>query len=67
MIEEHEGYYLSQDNDTHWYVIPVEYEDEWRDFLDLDSDDPSSWDTPEWAEAIGGSPSNVIFHSYEKL
>lgn len=64
---EYEGYYLSQDQDGHWYIIPVEYKDEWGDFLDLDPNDEESWDVPDWAEPIGGSPSLVVFHSYEKV
>lgn len=66
MIEDHEGYYLSQDNDCHWYVIPTEHRDEWHDFLNLDTDDPTSWDVPEWAYSVGGSPSLIVFHSYER-
>jgi hypothetical protein len=65
MIENEEGYTLHQDNDSHWYVIPADKVPEWEEFLELDPDDPESWDAPEWAEAVGGSPSLVIFNSYQ--
>ena len=64
MIEEYESYFLSQDNDSHWYVIPSEKEEDWNDFLDIDEDDEASWDIPDWADAIGGSPSLVRFPNY---
>ena len=62
--DEDEGYTLAVDNDSHWYVIPVDKSDEWNDFVNLDPDDEESWDVPEWAEAIGGHPSLVTFTKY---
>lgn len=50
-----------QDGDAHWYVIPADREEEWGDFCSLDPDDEEAWNVPEWADAIGGSPSNVVF------
>lgn len=67
MIEEYEGYFLSSDNDGHWYVIPIDKEEEWSEFMDLDEDDIASWDVPEWADAIGGAPSLVRFTDYKIL
>lgn len=66
MIEDNEGFFLSMDNDGHWFIIPVERRDEWNDWIDLDQSDEASWDVPEWADDLNGSPSNVIFHSYQK-
>lgn len=66
MIESDDGYFLSQDHDCHWYVIPVQHKSEWFDFLDLDTDDPTAWDVPEWADRVGGSPSLIIFNKYKK-
>lgn len=60
----YEDYILTQDNDCHWYVIPYEKEEEWGDFLELDPDDEDSWDVPDWAEQVGGSPSLVKFSEY---
>lgn len=59
-----EGFYLTQDNDCHWYVVPAEKETEWSEFLELDPNDEASWDVPEWAEQVGGSPTLVKFKSY---
>lgn len=61
-----ESFYLSQDNDSHWYVIPFSKKEEWYEFLELDTDDPLSWEVPEWADSIGGSYTNVIFREYNK-
>lgn len=59
-------YILVTDNDSHWYVIPYEREEDWNYFLELDPDDEASWDVPSWADAVGGSPSNVVFKDYWK-
>jgi len=61
---EDEGFYLTQDNDAHWYVVPSDKESEWADWLELDPDDEDSWETPDWAEQVGGSPTLVKFTSY---
>lgn len=64
MFKNEDGFFLSTDNDSHWYVIPVEKETEWAEFLELDPDDEASWDIPEWAEAVGGAPSLIVFNNY---
>lgn len=56
-----ERFYIDQDNDSHWYVIPVSRSEEWEEWRALDSDDARSWDTPSFAEAISGPPSLVNF------
>lgn len=53
---------LAQDNDAHWYIIPEEKDIEWGEFLELDSDDPISWDVPEWAQQID-NPFTVTFEN----
>jgi hypothetical protein len=47
-------YKLVSDNSGHDYVIPVEKSDDWYKFMDLDEDDPASWDVPEWARMVEG-------------
>lgn len=47
-------YKLVGDNSGHDYVIPIERADDWEKFMDIDEDDPASWDVPEWAKMIGG-------------
>lgn len=63
-MHEFEEFYLSQDNDGHWFVVPVEKEADWEQWLELDEDDETSWNTPEWVEMIGGSYTLVKFNSY---
>lgn len=55
------GFFIDSDSDSHWYVIPVEYEQEWSDWCDIDTDDERSWSPPEFATPIGGSPNRVRF------
>lgn len=59
-----EYYFLSQDNDTHWFVIPLSKEKEWDEWCNIPTDDERSWEAPKYAREIGGSPSLVKFGSY---
>jgi hypothetical protein len=54
-------YFLSSDNDGHWYVIPESHRQNWDKWVDLDSDDEESWNVPEYAKEVNGSPSLVTF------
>ena len=57
-------YFLSQDNDSHWFVVPASKRVEWDIWLEIDSDDERAWTPPEWAHPINGSPSRVQFESW---
>jgi len=59
-------FFLAQDNDGHWYLIPVDRRAEWEAWTNIPSDDERSWESPEWATAIGGSPSQVTFTDPQK-
>jgi hypothetical protein len=56
-------FFLSSDNDGHWYLVPVEILPEWDRWCNLDADDEASWTPPEGAQRIGGSPSRVSFEN----
>jgi hypothetical protein len=56
-------FYLSQDNDCHWYIIPLEKQQEWSKWCNLDSEDENSWEPPDFAIPINGNPSSVIFEN----
>lgn len=58
-------YFLSQDNSCHWYVIPDDKRQEWEDWCNLDEDDEASWNVPEFAIEVGGSPFRVTFENPE--
>lgn len=58
-----ERYFLSVDNDCHWYVIPESRRKEWDAWRDIDEDDEASWNVPDWALAVGGSPTLVTFEN----
>lgn len=49
-------YFLDQDEDCHWYLIPADKRAEWEAFRD----DPEY--LPEWAEPLGGGPNRVEFY-----
>jgi|GEM_PF-3070965 len=59
-----ETYFLSQDNDSHWYVVPRSKQKEWEAWLDIPEDDEASWDVPSFAEEVGGSPELVSFSKF---
>jgi hypothetical protein len=56
-------YCLVRDDDSHWFVIPKDREEDWFDYLDSleDEDYPEE---PEWAVSVGGSASLVVFPSF---
>lgn len=54
-------YYLTQDSDCHWFVVPVDKREEWNAWTEIDSDDERAWEAPDFARSIGGSPSMVTF------
>lgn len=58
-------YYLAQDNDSHWFVVPVAKQQEWDAWCDLDPDDEGSWEAPAFALAVGGAPCLVTFSNPE--
>lgn len=57
-------YILTQDNSSHWYVIPFDKRKEWNDWLNIPEDNEDSWEVPDFADMVGGSPSNVVFEKY---
>ena len=56
--------YLTTDNDSHWFIVPVSRRAEWEAWLEIDSDDERAWTPPTFAVAVGGSPSCVEFASW---
>jgi len=58
---------LIQDDDSHWYVIPVELEPQFEAWQKhVENYEETDYSGPDFNEyAIGGSPSLVIFPSYE--
>lgn len=52
---------LLQDGDCHWYLVPVDRMTEFQSWAELPSEDERAWETPEYAECVGGSPSLVTF------
>lgn len=59
-----EASYLTTDNDSHWYVVPVAKRAEWDAWLEIDPDDERAWEPPSFARPVGGSPSRVEFASW---
>lgn len=54
-------YFLSRDQSTHWYVVPMVKEAEWNEWCNLPEDDERAWRAPEFAVPVGGSPSQILF------
>jgi hypothetical protein len=55
-------YFLSQDNDAHWYLVDNAIRNRWFAWLDIPNDDVRSWEVPEGAERLNGPTSMIIFH-----
>lgn len=54
-------YCLVRDDDTHWFLIPVNRRKYWEEVLDLFNQDKyEGFFPPPWAEPIDG-PHNLIF------
>lgn len=58
-------YFLSRDNDSHWYIVPVANAAEWEDWVAIPEDDERAWDVPSFAHRIGGAPCLVTFTAPE--
>lgn len=56
-------YFLDNDNDGHWYIIPVRMRDEWITWLES-VDDDDTLEMPEGIVQLGGHPNLVEFHDY---
>ena len=54
-------YFLDQDEDCHWYIIPNENRAEWDIWTNLDPHKKEAWIVPIFAEAIDGFPSSIAF------
>jgi len=55
IVKRGSGRYVEVTDDSfHHYIIPVSRLDDWNAFVELDEDDPASWDVPSWAERIDG-------------
>jgi hypothetical protein len=56
-------YVLSEDYNNDWYLIPLEHLEAWVAWCKLPADDATSWQAPQWAHPIQGSPSDVTFEN----
>jgi hypothetical protein len=54
-------YFLGRDNSAHWYLVDASKRAEWEAWCDIPEDDERSWDAPDFAKALGGTPSRVTF------
>jgi hypothetical protein len=60
-----ERYYLSPDNDGHWFVVPITKASEWGEWKRIPADDERAWTPPDFAKQVGGSPCLVTFTNPE--
>jgi hypothetical protein len=58
-------FFLTRDGDGHDYLVPVAMRSTWDEWREIPTDDPRSWDVPEGAIALGGSPEGVEFNDPE--
>ena len=62
-MESKKKYYLDQDNEGHWMLVNSAYACDYQRWLEIDSDDPRAWETPPYAEKIGGNPNVIEFEN----
>ena len=62
MNKEPGPYMLVTDHDTHWYVIPVDREESFHEWLG--GPDCEDGEIPPWVDQVGGHPCLVKFDSY---
>ncbi len=55
-----ERFFLSQDNSSHWYLVPVSQDILWEQWRNIPEDDERSWVEPEFAKRIDG-PHRLTF------
>jgi len=60
-----ERYYLTKDNDSHWYVVPLSKKTEWEAWKEIPSDDERTWEAPDFARRTYGSYELVTFENPE--
>lgn len=59
-----EKFYLTSDDDCHWYVVPVDQALEWNQYLEgIYKDCNYGIPLPEGVMRVGGSPSRVHFEN----
>jgi hypothetical protein len=56
-----ERYYLSRNNLSHCYIVPLARRSELEAWSSLGEDDEAHGDAPEWAKRVNGSPEVVTF------
>lgn len=55
---------LTQDQSSHWYLVPESKRREWDAWCEISDDDDRSWEPPPYAVSVGGAPSCLV--TFEK-
>jgi len=59
-----ETFFLSQDHDGHWYVVPTRLKKMWEIWLNLSGDNEEAWEAPDGVIRVGGSYELVKFTGF---
>jgi hypothetical protein len=59
-------FFIDQDHDCHWYIVPEEKKIEWEEWRNLPEDNESSWETPDFAKCING-PTNIVMFTNPQI
>lgn len=54
-------YFLAQDNDSHWWIVPVARHAEFEKWAEHINNYTTALAPPDWAIEVGGCPSLVTF------
>lgn len=55
-------YFLDNDDDGHWYLVPVEEREAFEEWLDSDVDEHHIFTAKAYEYMIGGHPNKIEFY-----
>lgn len=54
-------FFFDQDNDSHWYIVPVDHRAEWDLWRAIPAEDERAWVEPDFAKMMDGGPEHYTF------
>lgn len=54
-------FFFDQDNDSHWYLVPVDRRAEWDAWRAIPEGDERGWEVPDFAKRMDGGPEFYTF------
>jgi hypothetical protein len=58
-------YFLDQDQDSHWFIVPESLREAWDAWRELDPDDEKAWTAPKGCLELGSHPNTITFTDWK--